>query len=101
MNDSISDLITENVTDSFVLRVILTYDMNPRQERFCHEYLIDKNATAAAKRAGYSEHSARRVGSRLLSNPYLALYIRELQDRLVERVNAWPKGAVYRGKKKW
>ncbi len=101
MNDSIRDLITENVTDSFVLRVVLTYDMTFRQERFCHEFIVDKNATAAAKRASYSEQSARQIGSELLHNPYIALYIRELQDRLLERVNDWPKGAAYRGKKKW
>ena len=29
--------------------------LNDRQERFVDEYLVDLNATAAAKRAGYSE----------------------------------------------
>ena len=28
--------------------------LNARQERFCHEYVKDLNATQAAKRAGYS-----------------------------------------------
>lgn len=32
--------------------------LNERQRRFCAEYLVDCNARAAAKRAGYSPHSA-------------------------------------------
>ncbi len=41
--------------------------MTPKQERFVAEYLIDLNAAAAARRAGYSERTANREGSRLLS----------------------------------
>lgn len=45
-------------------------DLNPSQEKFIDEYLIDLNATRAYK-ATYpdaSEESARRAGSRLLTN---------------------------------
>ena len=35
--------------------------LTPKQERFVDEYLVDLNATAAAKRAGYSEKSASRI----------------------------------------
>ena len=38
----------------------------PKQKRFVEEYLIDLNATAAAKRAGYSEKSADKIGPELL-----------------------------------
>jgi phage terminase small subunit len=42
--------------------------LTPRQKRFVDEYLVDLNATRAAKRAGYSPKttSAQVIGSRLL-----------------------------------
>lgn len=40
--------------------------MTPKQARFVSEYLIDLNATAAAKRAGYSEKTADKIGPELL-----------------------------------
>ena len=33
-----------------------------KQEKFCHEYMIDMNATAAALRSGYSKKTARAIG---------------------------------------
>lgn len=41
-------------------------DLTPKQMRFVDEYLIDLNATAAAKRAGYSERNADKIGHQLL-----------------------------------
>ena len=38
-----------------------------RRERFCQEYFKDGNATRAAREAGYSEHTAKSQGSRLLT----------------------------------
>lgn len=42
--------------------------MNERQKLFVKHYLIDPNATKAAIAAGYSEKTARKIGSRLLTN---------------------------------
>lgn len=42
--------------------------LNAKQQLFVKEYLIDKNATRAAKAAGYSAKTAQEQGSRLLSN---------------------------------
>lgn len=42
--------------------------LNPQQQRFVEEYLVDLNATQAAIRAGYSEDTAKQQGSRLLTN---------------------------------
>ena len=42
-----------------------TQRLTNRQTRFVEEYLIDLNATAAAKRAGYSEKTAYAQGARL------------------------------------
>ncbi len=52
--------------------------LNDRQDLFCHEYIIDQNATQAAIRAGYSERSARAVSSRLLTNDNIRARIDEL-----------------------
>ena len=40
--------------------------LTPKQERFVQEYLVDLNATAAAKRAGYSGKRASELGYQLL-----------------------------------
>ena len=42
--------------------------LTEKQKRFVQEYLIDLNATAAARRAGSSEKTACEQGSRLLAN---------------------------------
>jgi phage terminase small subunit len=55
---------------------------NARQQRFCDEYLIDMNGTRAAIRAGYSEHTAREIGSKLLTRPNVSQYIAERQKLL-------------------
>jgi phage terminase small subunit len=39
-------------------------DLTDKQARFVEEYLVDLNATQAAVRAGYSEDSAGRWGTR-------------------------------------
>lgn len=53
---------------------VLTAKDNPgrsnttRQDRFVDEYIIDGNATEAAKRAGFSARSAGQIGHRLMKN---------------------------------
>ena len=42
--------------------------LTPKQARFVAEYARDQNATQAAIRAGYSEHTAYAAGSRLLKH---------------------------------
>ena len=54
-----------------------------KQSIFIVEYLVDLNATAAAKRAGYSAKSAHCQGYELLKNPIVFKKIeREMQARL-------------------
>lgn len=43
--------------------------LTDKQQRFVDEYLVDLNATQAAVRAGYSENTARSIGSENLSKP--------------------------------
>ena len=47
-------------------------NLNPKHARFVQEYLIDLNATQAAIRAGYSQHTAKVTGSRLLTKADIA-----------------------------
>ena len=57
----------------------------PRQRRFVEEYLVDLNATRAAKRAGYSAKSATGRGSKLLRNPAVAAAIEKAQEKRAAR----------------
>ena len=59
--------------------------MTAKQMRFCDEYLIDLNATQAAIRAGYSEKTAKAIGSENLTKPDLKKYI---EERRAEKENA-------------
>lgn len=59
--------------------------MTPKQEAFVREYLIDLNATAAARRAGYSARTADRIGPELLGKTCVAEAIREAQAKRAER----------------
>ncbi len=51
--------------------------LTPKQHRFVEEYLIDLNLTKAAVRAGYSEKTARQIGSENLSKPAIQEAIAE------------------------
>ena len=56
--------------------------LTPKQQRFVEEYLIDLNATQAAIRAGYSEKTAKEIGSENLTKPNIAKAIAEAQEKL-------------------
>ena len=56
--------------------------LTPKQERFVDEYLVDLNATAAAKRAGYSEKSASRIAIELLNKTHVSAAIQARRDKL-------------------
>lgn len=56
------------------------YNLTPKQERFCQEYIIDLNATQAAIRSGYSESSAQQIGSENLLKPVIQNYISFLNE---------------------
>lgn len=56
--------------------------LTAKQERFVNEYLVDLNATAAAKRAGYSEKTAEQVGYQLLQKTSVSAAIQERRAKL-------------------
>jgi phage terminase small subunit len=62
--------------------------LSTRRTRFVAEYLIDLNATQAAMRAGYSRHTAKQQGSRLLTNVDVSRAIAQGQLELAERTQA-------------
>lgn len=53
--------------------------LNPRQQRFCQEYIVDLNGTQAAIRAGYKEKNAAVVASQNLNKLNIQDKIQELQ----------------------
>ena len=58
--------------------------LTSKMEKFCHEYLIDLNATRAAIRAGYSKKTARVIGPENLIKPAVAERIAELSKKRVK-----------------
>jgi phage terminase small subunit len=59
--------------------------LTEKQKRFVAEYLVDLNATKAAIRAGYSEKTARSVGSENLTKPDIAALISERQAKVAKK----------------
>lgn len=57
-------------------------ELTDRQLAFCDEYLVDFDASNAAKRAGYAKKSAKQVGHRLLQDARIKVRIKE---RMVAR----------------
>lgn len=45
--------------------------MTPKQQRFVEEYMVDLNACAAAKRAGYSAKTSEWIGPQLLGKTHV------------------------------
>lgn len=61
--------------------------LNEKQEKFAQNYVVYRNATEAAKAAGYSERSAYNQGFRLLQAPEVLERIEELQQELTTDIN--------------
>lgn len=60
--------------------------LSAKQALFVQEYLVDLNATQAAIRAGYSEDTAKQIGSENLSKPDLQEAIQQAMDLRAARV---------------
>jgi phage terminase small subunit len=59
--------------------------ITPKQASFVQEYLIDKNATQAAIRAGYSKKTANEQGARLFANVSVRASIDAALSDIAER----------------
>lgn len=60
--------------------------LTDKQKRFVEEYLVDLNATQAARRAGYSEKTARSQGQRLLTKVDIQKALAHRQKTYAESV---------------
>lgn len=58
--------------------------LTAKQASFVDEYMVDKNATAAAIRAGYSEKTAYSIGNENLSKPEIKVEIDKRLAKLSE-----------------
>lgn len=63
-----------------------TPKLTPKQQAFIKEYLVDLNAAAAARRAGYSPAVAKRIGWDNLNKPAIAAALKEAMDARAERL---------------
>ena len=61
--------------------------LTARQERFAQAYIIHRNATEAAKAAGYSLKSANNQGYRMLKNDEIQERIADLENELVTNID--------------
>ena len=59
--------------------------LSPKRARFASEFLVDCNATQAARRAGYSPKTAKQQGQRLLTSVDVQEALREAQQARSER----------------
>tara|TARA_R110002074_G_scaffold139781_4_gene285766 strand:- start:769 stop:1335 length:567 start_codon:yes stop_codon:yes gene_type:complete len=57
--------------------------LTAKQKKFCHEHMIDLNATQAAIRAGYSPNTAKVIGSENLSKPAIVEYLGVLSGEVL------------------
>ena len=55
--------------------------LTPKQKKFALEFLVSGNITNAAKKAGYSERSARQIGSLNLTKPNVVEYMNEILEK--------------------
>lgn len=62
-----------------------TKTLTAKQQAFVDEYLIDRNATQAAIRAGYSAKTAGQIGDENLKKPQIAQAIAAAMDDRSER----------------
>lgn len=58
--------------------------LTPMQERFCYEYIVDRNQLQAAIRSGFSPKTSYAQASKMFKNPYVQYRI----NRLIEEQNS-------------
>jgi len=58
--------------------------LTAKEEEFCYQYVLLLNATKAAINAGYSEKTARNIGSQNLAKLHIQKRIRYMKENLAE-----------------
>ena len=70
--------------------------LTPKQQCFVNEYLIDLNASAAARRAGYSVKTAEWIGQQLLGKTHVLEAIKASIQYRMERTKVTVDGVIER-----
>ena len=65
--------------------------INWQQERFCQSYILHRNASEAARAAGYAKDHAARQGHRLLQSEEILDRIENLEKELSTEVDVVPE----------
>ena len=65
--------------------------LNEQQERFCQSYILHRNASEAARAAGYAKDHAARQGHRLLQSEEILDRIENLEKELSTEVDVVPE----------
>lgn len=64
------------------------------QSAFCHEYMVDMNATKAYQRAGGSQENADQLGPKLMKNPRVLAEIDRLKGKVFQRIDVTAEDIV-------
>lgn len=69
----------------------MAHKLTPKQRKFVQEYLVDLNATAAARRAGYSDPN---FGRQLITKPNVSAEIQKRQEKLREKLEITQESVI-------
>ncbi len=83
------NIVEQQNTDKVIRHITKIHPggLTVKQQRFCEEYVIDWNASRAARAVGYPEHEAGYQGHALLKNPKIISQIEKIKDKLSELSN--------------
>lgn len=70
--------------------------LNPRQQLFVQEYVKDFKGAEAARRAGYSESTAKEQASRLLTKDHIQAEVNRLRTKLTDELEMDAKWVLER-----
>jgi hypothetical protein len=76
-------------------------ELTNKQAACCREYVIDCNATAAAKRAGYAENSANETAAKMMKLPHVAEEIQRMQADLARSANVTVASLLQKAELAW
>lgn len=68
--------------------------LTDKQKQFAVEYLVDRNGSAAAIRAGFSAKGSRVTASRLLTNPNIKAIIEKKTAKIIEKTEMTAEKAM-------
>jgi phage terminase small subunit len=61
--------------------------LTAREERYAEEFLVCRNKTVAARRAGFSDRSSAQIGWEIHNKPHVKAYIRKRTEEVLKRLD--------------